>query len=107
MVSRGEVISDSNVDSRAPKCHAEHLAESCSGVKRSQNNLDVRDRQTSTGRSLGNRSGSTDTDKMGANSTGASVKSSIHFNFGHLGRKFCHNRCLCKKELRLRTAVRN
>jgi osmotically-inducible protein OsmY len=48
-VSGGEVTLDGTVENRLAKRHAEDLAESCSGVKHVQNNLRVKDRQTSTG----------------------------------------------------------
>jgi osmotically-inducible protein OsmY len=77
-VSGGEVTLDGTVENRLAKRHAEDLAESCSGVKHVQNNLRVKDRQTSTGMSgtmsggmsSGMSSGSTGSGGTGSGNTG-------------------------------------
>lgn len=76
-VSGSEVTLTGTVESRFAKRHAEDLAESCSGVKHVQNNLRVKDRQTSTGLSgtmTGSSSGSTGSmgSSIGAGSIGSS-----------------------------------
>lgn len=86
-VSGSEVTLDGTVESRFAKRHAEDLAESCSGVKHVQNNLRVKDRQSSTGMS-GNTtgsSGSTGSTGSGSNTAGGTGTSGATTAGGRTG----------------------